>query len=166
MTETYWKAFGLGVVAGMRTLVAPALLSHKLVGTVPIRQPTEPVHYLAQPPTALALTLLAAGEILGDKVPNVPDRTSPPQFGARIASGATCGALLSGVEGASPPVGAVAGGLGAAVGTLAFFHLRRWLDHEVGLPDPLVALAEDALAIGAGWQIVNRIQPGGIPSAR
>lgn len=156
---TYLKAFGLGVVAGMRSIVAPALLSHKLVRTVPIKQPTEPIHYLAQPPAEMALKVLAGVEILADKIPNGPDRTIPPQFGFRIASGATCGAFLSQVEGASAPVGALAGGLGTVVGTLVFFHLRQWLDRELGLPDPLVALGEDALAIGAGWQLVNSIQP-------
>ena len=164
--QTYLKAFGLGVVAGMRSLVAPALLSHKLVRTVPIKQPTEPVHYLAQPPVGIALKLLAGVEILADKIPNGPDRTIAPQFGFRIASGATCGAFLSQTEGESAAVGAVAGGIGAVVGTLAFFHLRQWLNDGLGLPDPLVALGEDALAIGAGWQLVNSIQAGGIPSAR
>ena len=159
MIQTYLKAFGIGVVAGMRAFVAPALLSHKLVRTVPIKQPTEPIHYLAQPPTEIGLKLLAGVEILGDKIPDGPNRTSPPQFGFRIVSGATCGAALSQVEGASAPVGALAGGIGAVAGTLVFFHLRQWLDRDLGLPDPLVALGEDALAIGAGWQVVNSIQP-------
>lgn len=159
MNSTYLKAFGLGVVAGMRSLVAPALLSHKLVRTVPVKEPSEPIHYLAQPPASMILKALAGGEILGDKIPNVPDRTIPVEFGARVASGATCGAFLAQIEGEAIPVGAIVGGLGTVVGTLAFFHLRQWLDNELGLPDPVVALAEDALAIGLGWQIVNSIEP-------
>lgn len=159
MFETYAKAFGLGVVIGMRALMGPALLSRKLVRTVPVKQPTKPIHYFAQPPVATALEVLAGTEILTDKLPGVPNRTVPFQFGGRIASGATCGAFLSEVEGGDIPVGAVAGSLGAVVGTLAFFNLRQWLHHDLGLPDPLVALAEDALAISAGWAIVNRIQP-------
>ncbi|MBC8155335.1 MAG: hypothetical protein H7Z72_20795 [Bacteroidetes bacterium] len=43
--------------------------------------------------------------------------------------------------------------------TLIFFNLRAWLDHDLGIPDAVGALAEDALAISAGWQIVNGIQP-------
>lgn len=159
MTQTYLKAFGLGIIAGMRSMVAPALLSRKLVRTIPTKQPSQPIHYLAQPTTSIALNVLAAGEILSDKIPNVPNRTIPVEFSGRVASGATCGAFLSQAEGQSVPIGALAGGLGTVVGTLAFFHLRQWLDHELGLPDPVVALAEDALAIGLGWQIVNTIQP-------
>jgi uncharacterized membrane protein len=159
MNQTYLKAFGIGIVAGMRSLVAPALLSHKLVRTFPTQQPSKPIHYLAQPPASLALKALASGEIIGDKVPNAPDRTEPFVFGSRIASGATCGAFLSQAEGGEVAAGAVAGGLGTVVGTLAFFHLRQWLDKSLGLPDPVVALVEDALAIGVGWSIVNSIEP-------
>ena len=159
MIQTYVKAFKLGVIAGMRAMTAPALLSHKLVRTIPTKQPQKPVHYLAQPPVAIGLDVLAGVEIIGDKVPHGPDRTSPPQFVTRVASGAACGAFLSEVEGSPAPIGAVLGGLGAVAGTLLFFNLRRWLDHDLGLPDAVGALAEDALAIGAGWQIVNSIDP-------
>lgn len=159
MTHTYLKAFKIGVIAGMRAITAPALLSHKLVRTIPTKEPKKPVHYLAQPLVAIGLEVLAGMEILGDKIPHGPNRTSPPQFITRIASGATCGAFLSEVEGAPAPIGAVLGGLGAVVGTLLFFNLRRWLDHDLGLPDAVGALTEDALAIGLGWQVVNSIEP-------
>ncbi len=159
MTHTYLKAFQIGFIAGMRAITAPALLSHKLVRTIPTREPQKPVHYFAQPPVAIGLEVLAGLEILGDKVPNGPNRTSPPQFITRIASGATCGAFLSEVEGAPAPIGAVLGSLGAVAGTLLFFNLRRWLDHDLGLPDAVGALTEDALAIGLGWQVVNSIEP-------
>ena len=153
------RAFQLGFIAGMRALSAPALLSHKLVRTIPTKEPQTPLHYLAQPTTSLVLNVLAGGEIIADKMPDGPNRTSPPQFITRVASGATCGAFVSEVEGQPAALGAVAGGLGAVVGTLLFFNLRRWLNHDIGLPDAAVALAEDALAIGVGWTIVNGIKP-------
>lgn len=159
MIHTYVKSFGLGFVAGMRSMVAPALLSRKLERTVPAKEPAKPIDYLAQPPTTIALSVLAGGELIADKLPNAPNRTIPLQFGGRIASGATCGAAVSQVEGQSVPVGALIGGLGAVVGTLVFFNLRRWLDHDLGLPDTVGALAEDALAITLGWSLVNRIEP-------
>lgn len=164
MVQTYLKAFQLGVIAGMRSMVAPALLSRKLVRTIPTKEPQKPIHYLAQPPVAIGLSVLAGGEIIGDKMPNAPDRTKPPVFISRIAAGATCGAFLSEVEGQPAPYGAIAGGIGAAVGTLVFFNLRRWLDHDLGIPDAVGALAEDALAIGVGWQIVNSIEPAQQPA--
>ncbi|GAB3733158.1 DUF4126 family protein [Spirosoma lituiforme] len=159
MIQSYLRAFQIGVIAGMRAALAPALLSHKLVRTIPTKQPQKPIHYLAQPPVSIGLNVLAAGELLGDKLPSAPERTVPAQFITRIASGATCGAFLSEVEGNEAPYGAIAGGLGAVAGTLLFFNLRRWLDHEAGVPDAAIGLAEDALAIGLGWQVVNSIEP-------
>lgn len=143
----------------MRALSAPALLSHKLVRTVPTKQPTKPIHYLAQSRVSIALKVLAGAELIGDKVPHGPKRTSPPQFITRISSGATCGAFVSEVEGQSAPLGVLIGGIGAVAGTLLFYNLRTWLDHDLGIPDAVGALAEDALVIGVGWQIANSIQP-------
>jgi len=105
------------------------------------------------------LLVLSATEIITDKIPGVPDRTGPFPFGGRLVSGAACGALLSQVEGKRMLTGAILGSVGALVGTLVFFNLRQWLHHEMRLPDPLIALAEDALCVGTGWQIVNSLQP-------
>lgn len=164
MMQSLIKSFGIGVVAGMRSMMAPALLSRKLGRTLPTQQPGTLPQYLAQPTTTGVLTVLAGGEVIGDKLPNAPNRTSPPAFIARIASGSTCGAVISEVEDQPAPYGAVAGGLGAVVGTLLFFNLRRWLDHDLGLPDTVGAVAEDALAIGGGWRLVNTLQPASKPA--
>lgn len=159
MLQSYLRAFQIGVIAGMRAAVVPALLSHKLARTIPTKEPQKPVHYLAQPPVSIGLNILAGAELIGDKLPAAPDRTAPAQFISRVASGATCGAFLSEVEGNETSYGAIAGGLGAVAGTLLFFNLRRWLSNEGGLPDAAVGLAEDALAVGLGWQVVNHIEP-------
>src|SRR4051812_21882466 len=99
MIQTYLRAFQIGVIAGMRAAIAPALLSHKLVRTIPTKQPQKPIHYLAQLPVSLGLNILAGAELVADKLPTTPERTIPVQFITRIASGATCGAFLSEVEG-------------------------------------------------------------------
>ncbi|RYF68593.1 MAG: DUF4126 domain-containing protein, partial [Cytophagaceae bacterium] len=125
MNKSYLRSFQIGFIAGMRAMSAPALLSHKLSQTIPNEHPKSPLHYLAQPTTAKVFKALAGGEILGDKLPSSPNRTSPPQFLARIGMGATCGAVISEVEGQKMPVGAVLGGLGAVAGTLLFFNIRR-----------------------------------------
>lgn len=164
MIETYAKAFGLGAIIGMRALVGPALLSRKLARIAPVKEPQRPIHYLIQPPVATAFEVLAATEIITDKLPGIPDRTIPFQFGGRMLSGGSCGAVLSEVEGQSILAGSIAGGLGAVAGTLVFFELRQWLTYGVGLPDPLVALAEDVLCVGTGWAIVNGIDPARQPA--
>lgn len=160
MIQTYLNTFRIGVIAGMRSLSAPALVAHKLAALQPDPLPGSKLHFMASPKTASVLTVLAGGELIGDKLPNAPNRTEAQSVSFRMASGAVCGAALSEAEGKQVKLGALFGGLGALVGTFAFFHLRHWLTHEKGLPDPLVALAEDALAIGVGLWTVNESKLG------
>jgi uncharacterized membrane protein len=47
----------------------------------------------------------------------------------------------------------VAGGLGAVAGTYGGFYLRRNLSARV--PDRLIAVAEDAVAVGGGMLLVK-----------
>lgn len=160
MIQTYLNTFQMGIVAGMRSLSAPALVAHKLAALQPDPLPGSKLHFMASPKTATVLTVLAGGELIGDKVPSAPDRTEIQPLSFRIASGAVCGAALSEAEGKQVKLGAVLGGLGAVVGAYAFFRLRHWLTHEQSVPDPLVALVEDALAIGAGLWTLNESKLG------
>ncbi|MVM35546.1 DUF4126 family protein [Spirosoma sp. HMF4905] len=155
MIRTYINAFQIGIIAGMRSMMAPAFVSYKLshASTKPLAN--SKLHFLVSPKATMALELMAGGELIGDKLPNTPDRTAQPQLWGRIASGAMCGAALTEADDLSVGYGAILGALGAAAGSFAFFHLRHWLTHEKDVPDTLVALAEDALAIGAGLVLIN-----------
>jgi len=164
MIRAYLTAFQIGVVAGMRSMMAPALVSHKLSNLKPNPLLGSTLQFMTSSKTATTLAILAGGELIGDKLPNAPDRTGWPQISGRLASGALSGAALAQADGHLPEYGGLAGALGAAVGSFAFFHLRNWLTHEKDLPDPLVALAEDALAFGAGLLIINEPEPIGAVS--
>jgi len=159
MILLYLKPFGIGVVAGMRSMMAPAVLSHKLSRTMPASEPHSAIEYAANPTTATVLKVMAVGELIGDKLPKTPARTDMPGLGFRMLSGGTCGALLNEAEGQPVIHGAVAGGFGAVVGSFLFMRLRLWIDDELGLPDPVVALAEDVLTITAGWLLADSIEP-------
>jgi uncharacterized membrane protein len=89
-----------------------------------------------------AALLAAAGELVADKLPMTPSRTSPPALAGRLASGATCGKVAGGAA------GAIAGSAAAAATAFAGERTRAALGRRTGLSDPLIALAEDALAIG------------------
>ena len=158
MFKTYRNAFQIGFVAGMRSLSAPAIVSHKLSTAQPDPIPTSKLHFFTSLKAANALMVLAGAELVGDKVPNVPNRIETQPLTMRIASGAACGAAISEAEGKQARFGAVFGGLGAIAGAYTFFYLRRWLTFEKGLPDPYVAIAEDVLAIGAGLLTVNSLE--------
>ena len=145
----FLRAFGLGVVAGMRSLTAPALLRSWLS-----RQ-----HHLAPTPldhvaTPTVLTVVAAGELVADKLPFTPDRTSPPSVVFRAVSGALVGGSFCAANRRSPVAGAVIGAVGAVAATYAAFHIRRYLVKERGLPDVVVALAEDAASNALGRSLL------------
>ncbi|MEZ0607366.1 DUF4126 family protein [Fibrella sp. WM1] len=159
MTASF-SPFLIGVVAGMRALSAPALLSRHLSQSAGNPLANSRLHFLTTPNASKTLAVLAGTELLGDKAPNGPDRTTPPQLIVRLASGAVCGAAISATQGSSSRLGAVLGAAGALVGTFAFFHVRRYLTHDRGLPDTAVALLEDALTLGAGWQVANAVGVG------
>lgn len=163
MISPYLKAFQIGVIAGMRSMMAPALVSRKLSQTTPNPLPNSPLHFLTSSKTATTFAVLAGGELIGDKIPNSPNRTTLPQLSGRILSGGMCGAALTEAEGEPLAYGAVLGALGAVAGTFAFFQLRHYLTHEKDLPDLWVAVAEDALTIGAGWLVVNGNESVGTP---
>lgn len=117
----------LGAVCGMRTFLAPATLAWRgqIEGT----------------PARLLLTAAAVGEAIGDKTPFVPARTSPLSLGGRTLSGALCGAAVAGASGVAVGV------LGALAGTFGAHRARAALTELTGLPDPLLGVAEDALAV-------------------
>lgn len=155
MIRTALKAFQIGLVAGMRSMTAPALVSYKLSHLKAKLPADSKLNFLASPTATTLLGVMAGAELVGDKLPNASDRTIPVSVFGRMAAGAMAGAALIESDGKSARFGAVLGTLGAATGTFAFFHLRHWLTHDKELPDPLVALAEDILAIGTGWQLIN-----------
>ena len=156
MTNTYLKAAGLGLIAGMRSMSAPALVSDRLAREQPPGLRESPLAFLAAPLTANIFKFLAVGELTGDKLPFVPARIAPGPLTSRVGSGALCGAAVCLADGESAGAGAAVGAAAAAASTFAFYHLRRKLGQVTKLPDPAVAVAEDALMVSIGWRIFQK----------
>jgi uncharacterized membrane protein len=148
------RAAALGVVAGIRSLAAPAALSRHLV-----HDPTVPGgvldDLLSRPAAPRVLGLASAAEHVADKLPFIPPRTDPGPLAARVAAGALCGAVIARRAGESAVSGAVVGGLAAAAATFAFYHLRHALTVDAGLPDVAVAVAEDAAAVALAEAVLR-----------
>ena len=106
---------------------------------------------------ALATTLLALGEIIGDKLPFAPDRRIPPSLAARLAIGGAGGAALVD-RGSSPLTGAAYGVAGALIGTFGG-RAARALTARIGL-NRTGGLIEDAVAIGVAIAAVRLAQEG------
>jgi uncharacterized membrane protein len=155
MPNAYAKAACLGVIAGMRSMTAPALISGYLDRTHSDALLDSPLEWLATPTAASVFRVLAAGERIADKLPSVPARTSPGPLIGRGVTGALSGAAVCVADGEGLVEGAVVGALAAIASTFAFYHLRRWLTEATPLPDAAVAAAEDALALGLGRTALN-----------
>ena len=147
-------AFLVGVVAGLRSMLAPAVVSWSArLNLLNVGQT-----YMAlmnYRVTAIVFTVLAVGELIADKLPKTPSRKSPPGFIARIVTGGLSGAAL-GASSGSWIAGLIAGVLGAIAGTLGGYESRVRLVKAAGGKDLPIALLEDAIAIGGALLIVSR----------
>lgn len=111
--------------------------------------------FLDRPLTLLVLTLLALAELIADKVPNTPARTAPVGLIARIVFGCLGGVALATSTGGNLLGAAIVGIAGALVGTFAGYRIRHDLVLRAHLPDFVVAIAEDAIAVAGSLFIVS-----------
>ena len=149
------SAFGIGIVAGLRSLTAPAAVSWAAnLHWLNLRDSR--LALLGSTITAYIISALGLGELIADKLPFVPNRTSPLPMTFRILSGAICGAALCISANRFIWAGILLGGLGAMNGAFGGFHVRRLLVKYLKIPDMAIALAEDALAVCAAFFLVYR----------
>lgn len=147
------RAAALGVLSGARAFAIPALLSRRLAesdtgGFGPVSST------LSAPGVARALAAGAALELIADKLPFMPNRTEPRGVLTRMAGGAVVGAATAELAGARPFLPALIGGAAAFVGTHIGYHARRWIRRKGDLPDPAVAVGEDAVVLAAAGGLV------------
>jgi uncharacterized membrane protein len=146
-------AFLIGFFAGLRSLAPPAAVAWgahlgwlklqgflALVGTVP---------------AVGIFTLAAISELVVDKLPKVPNRTSAPGLAARVLTGGGMGACIAAAGGQNLFLGMALGAVGGIAGAYTGFHARMRLVKALRVPDLYVALAEDVLAIGGCVLIVS-----------
>jgi uncharacterized membrane protein len=148
-------AFALGMCAGLRSMIAPAAIAWAAQFSLSELRQTS-LSFLAAPATAYILTALACAELVGDKLPFTPSRLTIGPLAGRIIMGALCGMALCAATHQALTFGGIAGGIGAIAGAYIGYHLRRLLTTHLKLPDFLVALAEDAVAIAAAVYVVSR----------
>lgn len=141
----------IGVVAGLRAMTAPAVVSWAAwLGVLPLQG--TPLAFLGWRFTPWVVSLLALGELVTDQLPATPSRKVPVQFATRLLVGAFCGAAV-GLAGGAVWIGLLAGALGALLGTLGGAWARAALAARFGRDRP-AALIEDAVAIGGGIAIM------------
>jgi len=147
-------AFAIGVIAGLRSMTAPAVVSWAAQWKwLDLNQ--SPLAFLG---STVAAYILAAGaiiELIVDKLPKTPSRTALPGLIARFVLGGLSGAALCAAAHQSVVVGGVLGAAGGLAGAFGGYAVRTRLSRALK-SDLVAALLEDAVAIGVGLFIVSR----------
>lgn len=149
------RAFGIGLVTGLRSMTGLALVcwaAHldwlDLAGSR--------LAFMESTQATYGFSVLALGELVADKLPFIPNRTSPGPLFGRIVLGALSGAALCVAAGSSPVGGAILGGAGGVTGAFAGYRARAFLVKTSRWPDWGIALLEDLVAVGGGLLLVAR----------
>jgi uncharacterized membrane protein len=112
--------FLIGLFAGLRSLTAPAATAWAAhLGWLDL---PEPLAWIGSTAALAVFSVLAVLELVADKLPRTPSRTSPPGLIARIAMGGLSGACLGAAGGGSSGLGGL-GIVGALVAASAAIRL-------------------------------------------
>jgi uncharacterized membrane protein len=146
--------FLLGSVTGLRSMSGPALVCWGIhLGWLNVVG--SPLFFLGHPVSLVVFSVLALGELVGDKLPQIPNRIDPGPLVARMVFGGMSGWVLA-LSGHAPVVAGVACAVtGAVAGAFAGFNFRRRLTRR-GAKDFLIAIMEDVIAVGGGLFLISR----------
>lgn len=142
----------IGVVAGLRSLTAPAVVSWAaFLGWINLHGTW--ASWMGNFVTVVIVSVLAVAELVNDKRPKTPPRTVTPVFAVRIILGAFAGAVIGTAWGYRWG-GLGAGVIGAVLGTMGGYQARTRLVAAPGGHDLPIALLEDSVAVLGGFAIV------------
>jgi uncharacterized membrane protein len=156
MNANYVFAFavGIGIVAGLRAMTAPAAVSWAAhLGWLNLQG--SPLAFMGSTAAVALLSLGVIGEDVNDKLPKTPSRTKPGPLIARIVAGGLSGACLCASAGPSLLAGAALGGIGGVIGAFAGYQARTRLVSGLKVKDIVIAIPEDLVAIGIAYFLVG-----------
>ncbi|MGB6199398.1 MAG: DUF4126 family protein [Candidatus Acidiferrales bacterium] len=148
-------AFLIGVVAGLRSMTAPTVVAWAAHRNW-INLHNTALSFMGSTAAVAIFTLLALFELFADKLPSTPSRLKPPGLIARIMLGGLSGVALALAAAQSAAIGAVLGAVGGIVGAFAGHAVRTRLVKALKVPGIVIALLEDAVAIGGAILILSR----------
>jgi uncharacterized membrane protein len=109
LNVVFLLAIGIGVVGGLRSMTAPAIISWAAT-TGWLNLHGSPFAFMGLTVTVVITSLLAVGELIADKLPIIPKRTALAPLLARIVVGGLCGACLCAAAHQPLIIGALFGG--------------------------------------------------------
>jgi uncharacterized membrane protein len=145
VARSWWRSAGLAAITGSRTALGPALAAR-----------------IARSPTRLraATAVMAALELIFDKLPRVPARTSLGGLAFRIPSAIGVALMTRPRRGRGAALGALALGVaGALFGAFAGLRLRLALTRRIGggtLANAVAGALEDAALLALGRRLSER----------
>lgn len=146
---------GLGAVAGMRTTIAPAVVSHYLSRNPKKALAKSRLGFIQSPTASMVTKLLTAAEVVADKMPAAPNRIIFAQTLPRVLSGAFVGAVIYKAGKQSAAEGVLIGGVSALAATYASFYLRKLLGKVPLMKDPLLGAVEDVMAVRSASSLMT-----------
>src|SRR5262249_59792716 len=114
-TLVFSLAFAIGIVAGLRSMTAPATVSWAAHLNW-INLHASRLAFLGSIWTVVIITVLALAELVGDKLPNTASRTTPGPLLARMVTGGFSGFALCTAANHAAAIGAVLGAIGGVPG--------------------------------------------------
>ena len=155
--SAYRRTLGLGAISGLRSMSGPAFVS-LAASNGKLDLEGTPLALLGSSRLSKVIVVMELGELVGDKLPKTPRRTALPPLLGRAASGALVGAAVFVSDGRRATTGAALGSTAAIVAALVGERLRALAVEKTGLPDPPIALAEDAAVLLIGLRSLKNIR--------
>lgn len=153
MSIDYVSTMLLGMLAGMRSMTPPTLVSLYLNRNQLGRNGTL-TNFLGSGNSLTAFTLLALGEITADKFPQAPNRTFAPALVGRLGTSALASAALTEAHGGNRTLAAAISAATTSVATFATFRARMAANNY--LPNPVTGVLEDMILLSIGASLLRR----------
>lgn len=148
--------FNLSIIAGIRAMGALSVLNQYLLEHPSKRLAKTPLGFIQTQNAASVFKFLATGEMLGDKLPFIPDRIKPAPLLARALTGALIGTTLSSTTKSKKiKQGAVLGLIGAVASSYFFYFLRKKPAAKSTFSNALWGTVEDGLVLKQGQKLLN-----------
>ncbi len=132
------RAMALAALSGLKIALGPALLAAS-----------------RRWPSRRNWIMAAMGEMVLDKLGVFPPRYRPALLIPHSLAGAWVARESLREDGEDDPWAAVAGGMVAAGVAVAAPVIRMTINKVMGIPDPLLGLAEDYMALSCGTQVMD-----------
>jgi uncharacterized membrane protein len=153
MNSVVLLAIGIGIVAGLRSLLAPAVVAWAAHFDW-LNLNSSPLAFMGSRTAVAIFSVLAIGELIGDKLSKTPKRTSFAPLLARVLLGGLSGASLFTAAGESLLTGALLGGTGGLIGAFIGYEIRRRIVNNLHIKDIFVAICEDLVAIALAYFLI------------